>query len=441
MPQKRLIRFGLLLSARMAGAAALFAANLLIARYLGFEALATYAIFVALVSISAVLISSGHTAIAPVFIAEYSARNQPGLLRGFMRTAFARGALLLAFFLIGVLLIDWFGGTLPVVTDLEMALAVVAAAAATAILGFNSAVLVGMKKQVAALIPETFVRPVLFMSLAGLFLATGLITKISEVLWLLTFCVWLTFGFMLFRDRKMHKAVSEVKQETDPKRWRRASLPWMGISLLWDFMVDLVLLMTSIFAGSVEIAILHICFRYRVLAGFGMRTIHTLLMPEITENAVSGDKDGVRRKLFQVNLASLGYSSAAMLCFAILGTWLLGIFSPDAVNAVPILLIVSATMVIRAIFGPAPLVLAIHNFHMTTLTVSAISMIAAMVFIGATFAHLGIMAAAIGYTGANLMISGTLWYLTKKKTGIDCSIFVRPLMKSRPGGRLRSEPA
>ncbi len=425
MPLQKIFRFGVLFSARIAGAASLFAANLLIVRYLGIEALATFAVFVSLVSILAVIISSGFTAVAPVFVAEYSKRGQPELLKGFLNAALNQGGVIAG--LLGVLLIitGWLVGKLPFVNNLEMAIGVLLTAVATAFLGFNGGVLVGMKKQVAALLPETFLRPVVFMALSGLFLAGGLITSIDEVLWLLAFSVWLTFGFVLVRDRNLRKNFSDISSRKERPRWRKATLPWMGVTLVWDFMIDLVLLLTSIFAGSVEIAILHICFRYRVLAGFGMRVIHTLLMPEITEHVVDKDYSGVGRKLFQVNIASLVYALSVMGCFALFGSWLLGLFSPEAVAAVPILLTVSATMVIRAIFGPAPLVLATHNFHMITLSVSLVCVVFAMVLIAALVPQIGVMAAAIGYTIANFFISVTLWYFTKKKTGIDCSIFAR----------------
>ena len=440
MPLQKVYSFGLILSARIAGAASLFAVNLLIVHYLGFEALATYAVFVSLVSITAVVMSAGFTAIAPVFVAEYAKKKQPELLKGFTRTALRQGSLLLALLAAVLLLIPWLGNRMLFIDNLELAAAVLITSAATAVLGFNSAVLVGMKKQISALIPETFMRPVIFLTLSGIFFAAGIVTSIYEVLWLLAFSVWLTFALVLIRDRKMHRDFSTIRQMKERIRWRNASLPWMGITLLWDFMIDLVLLLTSILAGSIEIAILHICFRYRVLAGFGMRTIYTLLMPEITEHAVEGNREGVSHKLFQVNLASLVYSIAVMICFAVLGKMLLGLFSPEAVVGVPILLLVSTTMLIRAVFGPAPLVLAVHNFHMITLIVSLVCMIGAVAFIGASFDYFGVMAAAIGYTGANLMISSILWYLAKKKTGIDCSIFARLLHNSKLDKSCNSMP-
>ena len=99
-------RFCLIFSARIAGAGALFAANLLIARELGFENLATYAVFVSLVSIGAVIVSSGFPAVAPIFVTEYSTLDKPGYIKGFARKALGQGAKL-CFLLSAIFMCLW----------------------------------------------------------------------------------------------------------------------------------------------------------------------------------------------------------------------------------------------------------------------------------------------------------------------------------------------
>lgn len=423
LPVQKLLSFGTLFSARIAGAVALFGVNLLIVRYLGLESLAAYAVFVSLVSILTVVISGGYTAIAPVFVAEYSKRKRPDLIKGFVRRAVKQGSLVLGVLCSISSLLVWLNFELPFVSDPAAVAAAIAAGGAAALLGFSSALLVGMKRQVAGQVPETFLRPTVFATLTGISLAAGYISQSLSIMWFYAVSAWLVFGYVWWRNRSTRQEYSEIDETHETKRWRRAAPSWMGISLLWDFMIDLMLLVTSILAGSIEIAILHVCFRYRVLAGFGMRTIHTLMMPEITEQTVVGKKKSVRRKLMQVNVASLAYSCLVMLGFTVLGPMLLELFSIQSAHALPVLLIVSATMLIRSIFGPAPLLLAIHNRHGTILAVSLITTILAFAFVFLTFSKFGILASAIGYTGANLLASMMLWYLAKIRTGFDCSIF------------------
>lgn len=428
--QKKFFRFGLLFAARIAGAGALFATNLLIANYLGFEELAKYAVFISLVSILAVIIPIGFSSIAPIFVAEYSVKKQPGFLKGFVQTALKQSTITLSTLCLGLIVIYIFSDELHIIKDYEMTLAILAAASASAIIGFNGAFLVGLKMQVAALLPDTILRPVLFSGLCFAFITTQFVTEINQIMWLYALTVWIILGFVLLRDKKVYTVYSGETAFKEQSRWRNAALPWTGISLLWDFMIDLLLLVTSILAGSIEIAILHICFRYRVLAGFGMRTIHTLFMPEITERMVDQDQHNVARKLFFVNLVSFAYACSTVAAFTMFGEWLLNLFSKDANSSVAVLVTISATMIVRAIFGPAPHVLAVHGHHLITLIISIFSMISAFGILILTFEAFGLMAVALTYTGSNLFVSATLWYFARKKTDIDCSIFAS-LFQSR----------
>ncbi len=416
-------RFCLIFSARIAGAGALFAANLLIARELGFENLATYAVFVSFVSIGAVIVSSGFPAVAPIFVTEYSTLDKPGYIKGFARKALGQGAKL-CFLLSAIFICLW---TLNLDTSLfariDVVIAIMIAIYATALLSLNGSVLVGMKKQVAGLLPETFIRPVIFLAFLTAFLWFGNSNEIDVVLWLITGSLLVTCGIVALRDRNIYKRITSEETCSENTRWKSAAYPWMGISLLWDFMIDLVILLVSIMASSIELAILHICFRYRVLAGFGMRTIHTLMMPEITQDCVKKDKQKLQSNILLLNSVSLVYSLAVLLAFALFGSYALAIFSPEAASSVPVLLLVTSTMIIRAAFGPGPLLLAIHGLHKYTLISSIIGLSLGGAFILTTYDTIGIISAAIGYTGANLIISASLWILAKRKTGIDTSIF------------------
>ncbi|MEO0911160.1 MAG: hypothetical protein AAFX96_12760, partial [Pseudomonadota bacterium] len=306
-------RFCLIFAARIAGAGALFAANLLIARELGFENLATYAVFVSLVSIGAVVLSSGFPAVAPIFVTEYSTLDKPGYIKGFAKKALGQGAKLCVL-LTAIFICIWsLNLDSALFVQIDVVIVIILAICASALLNLNGSVLVGMKKQVAALLPETFIRPVVFLTFLSAFLWFGNSKEIDAVLWLITGSLLVTCGIVALRDRKLHKSIISEKSCSEEKRWKSAAYPWMGISLLWDFMIDLVILLVSIMASSIELAILHICFRYRVLAGFGMRTIHTLMMPEITQDCVEKDKQKLQSNIFLLNSVSLVYSLAVLL--------------------------------------------------------------------------------------------------------------------------------
>ncbi|MCF6326167.1 MAG: lipopolysaccharide biosynthesis protein [Devosiaceae bacterium] len=422
-------RFLGVMAGRVGGALAIFLVNILIARNLGAEALGTYAVFVALVAILALCISIGYNSTASVFAAEYKTTGKKSLLKGYVQTSlkysfFSSGFLLIALVITWVLAPQFLADK-----KLVFAFLVIITALGAAILNLNSAISVGLGRQVTGLLPETLVRPLLIG--VALFLIINRLPDIYWVMGLSAFSTWLALIIAYFGAARPISDFKKISSQFDLSRWKKASRPWLATSLLWDYMIDLVLILTSLLAGAVEIAILHVSFRYRVLAGFGMRTIYLLLMPEISKSTIDGDKQKLHQKIAQANWASLIYSLATILLFAIFGNWLLALFSNEFTSGLPVLIIISLTMLIRAIFGPAALVLAVNNLHLATATISLFGLLITVTIIIVFFAQFSLLAVAIAYSASNLMVSIMLWIHAKNKTGIDCSIFA-----SRPTAKL-----
>ncbi|MCF6320795.1 MAG: hypothetical protein L3J32_03395 [Rhizobiaceae bacterium] len=416
-------RFSVLVIGRLGGALAVFMVNILVVRYLGIEALGQFAIFVSLVSILTICLPIGFSSVASIFATEYTTKNQPGLLKGYLFTALKNLFLVSGLIALFISVMGYLVPQLLLGNSLIFAIIVLVTAIATSLLNLNSATMIGLKRQIAGLLPETLIRPLLMLS--GTFVLLEIFNSVNlfAVMSIAALASWLAVVFVYFTDSKFRRSIVGTKMERDLPRWKKATYPWMATSLLWDYMIDIVLLVTAFVSGAAEVAILHICFRYRVLAGFGMRTIYTLLMPEITESKVNKNLTEVNRKLIQANIASIAYSIVVLAVFVVIGEWLLGLFSPEISQGWVILIIVSLTMLFRAIFGPAPLVLAIHNLHVVTAVISGFGLVIALGIILLFYQEFGLLAAAVGYSLANLFVSLVLWKYAKNKTGIDCSIF------------------
>ncbi len=421
---KYLQRFIILLTGRLGGAIAAFSANILIARNLGVEALGMYAVFVSLVSILTICLPIGFNSVATFFTAEYTAKDKPALLKGYILVAIKYLFITASFLFITLLIARYFTPHLLDYNNFLFAIIVLATAVATSLLNLNSVIMIGLKRQVAGLLPETLVRPILILLVVLSLMAFNTLSNVYNVMVVSALVSWVAVALAFFGNAKIKFDFLKTKPENELPRWKKASYPWLATSLLWDNAIDLILLIVTMLSGTVEIAILHICFRYRVLAGFGMRTIYTLLMPEITGHMVTKDMAAVNKKITLANLASLVYSIVALAIFAVIGSWLLGLFSEKISDVgVPILIIVSLTMLIRAIFGPATLLLAIHNLHIATAVISLIGFLFAIAVILLFFEEYGLLTVAIAYSLSNLVVSVSLWLYAKKKTGIDSSIF------------------
>ncbi|MFK5978225.1 MAG: hypothetical protein QM488_05000 [Rhizobiaceae bacterium] len=418
-----LFKFMLLLTGRLGGALAIFLVNIMVARNLGMEALGTYAVFVSMVSILTICLPLGYNSVASIFTTEYITTDQPGLLKGYVVTS-VKQILLSATFLTLLLFAGWFLFPQFIQSNqLGLGIVILVTAMGTSLLNLNSAIMVGMKHQVAGLLPEMLIRPVFL--LLGVFVLFSLhsATGINAVLGISAIATWIAVIISSINMGKLRAFYQNSCAKYNKHHWRDATYPWLATSLLWDYLIDLILLLTSIMAGAAELAVLYICFRYRVLAGFGMRTIYLLLMPEITEHAVLKNTDELTRKISLANQASLIYSIAVIAFFALFGNQLISLFSTEITDALPILVIVSFTMVIRAVFGPATLVLAVHNLHKITAAISLAGLIIAIAAILLFYSTYGILAAAIAYSLSNLFISASLWRYSKIKTGIDSSVF------------------
>ena len=302
-----LATLSILTAARLAGAALMFGLTLLITRKLGPEALADFATAMALASIAAVLMTVGVHAFAPMLAAQYRATEKVALLRGLARTG--RRLIMLAGSAGIALGIAVLVGA-PNLSDhwRQAILFAMVAAPGMAFVMLHGGLLTGLQKQRAAQLPDTFVRPALALLATFVLIALLPTVQLSAVLMVLVAAVWLTVIVQLIY---LSRALPNGHAETDGKKWRGMAPSWLTIALVWDYAIELFLLVAALIALPLEIALLHICFRYRVLAGFGVRSIYAVCQPKIHTAIARNDRHEAARMIAGTNVLSLGYSLAA----------------------------------------------------------------------------------------------------------------------------------
>jgi len=420
-------KFSSLLGARLAGALCMFAINLLIARAFGLEVLGVFAFYLAGTGLLAICIAAGFNSVVVFFASEYAARGRPDLIKGFVLMAarhIAAGAVLS--FLVLAAGLPAFNGHLP---DYATGLAVQILLSAVALAGMllNGGLMISIKQQFRAITPEALVRPGIMLAGVVLLMLFWPSAGLDGVLWLATGAMWAAFiASIIWVHRHLRSAWSS-SAESEPERWRRAAYPWVPVSLLWDYLIDLMVLVAGVLASAEEVAILHICFRFRVLSGFGMRAIYSLLIPEIAALNTQGENAQLRLRLNQANWAALGYSVAVVLFFAVAGPLLLAVFGVTGDQSLWILLVICLTLPVRAAFGPAPAVLALNDHYLVSAAVMTAGCLAGLCLAAALYPALGIAGYAVGYTIANLAVSAGLWRALDNRTGVNCSVFQRPV--------------
>ncbi|MTI16268.1 hypothetical protein E1162_03325 [Rhodobacteraceae bacterium RKSG542] len=419
-----MMRFFTLTGARILGAVAALGTNLLIARVYGADMLGTLSVLLAVSALLAMMTTGGYNAIATVLTAEYNAQKKPELLKGFI----IQGTKLLS---VGTLLgsagfavyLCYFPPEIAYSYWKTVAAAVVFIGANGAIF-FYCMVLIGLDRQQSALLPDTLLKPALALLLLLITAMFSHKIRISDLLIIYgvaSLAAGVSAVLFLHRTGVWSKSITA---KSDSSRWIKMGPPWIVTSIVWDFFIELHIILAGIIALPAQIAGLHIAFRLRMIAGFGMRTLYSLLLPEIyAKNALQNGAE-VIAKLRLAVLSTTAFSVCVMIGMYVLGEFALSLFGPEFVAYWPHLLIISGAIFFRAIFGPAPAILSMSGYQTQPAIVMAVCLVLSLGASAFFYQTHGPLAFAVAYTGSNALSNVILWLWAKKLTGFDGSIFV-----------------
>lgn len=413
-----LTRFAMLFGGRLTGAVITFISSLLIVRHFGSEGLAEIALLISAIGILGVFLGAGFNRVGGIFAAAYATKQQLALLKGYVLTGSAHiivGSV--AAVILVALLAAFPGAGIP-----KLALIVCAGAAGAAGLYLSGSIMIGLKQQPRGLLPDSLLRPMLFIAILLVLTRTIDENAIVSVAIGYVATIWMALGLAVAVSWRWWVQISAVTAAFERPIWRRAAYPWAAISLSWDYLIDAMILITGLLAQRYEVAILYVCFRFRVLAGFGLRSILMLFIPEIVGSEIEGDSAQMKQRLMQINLLSCAYVGVVLIVLALTGRWLLGLFGNEIADGYAALMIVALALVPSAVFGPAPQILAIHNLHLASAIIMGAGLAMAVALLLLLFPTFGINGAAAAYLLANFAVYVALWGYVRRRIGIDCSV-------------------
>ncbi len=421
---RRLVgRSSLLMAARLAGAGLAFLGNVAIVRYLGADALGLFALCMATASLIAVFLPLGRQATATLFVSEYDAKRRPDRLSGYVsagRSIIWRMTAAVA----AIAAILWFAleGQISREAFIAGAFALVIAPA-LAFNSFNGGVLTGAHRPFSALLPESLIKPAFILIAAMVSAAFWSGETIYLLLAIVAAGCWITAGTQAMLLRASDAVPCVENEGYEHQRWQKTAWPWMFISLLWDYFIELQLLLAGMIASTTEVAVLHICFRLRMLAGFGMRALYALILPDLYKANANGNSAELAASLSHANTLALLYSVSVCAAVWLFGEFVLGLIDPSFSSAHLALLVMCLTMVARALFGPATAVLAMAGYQFPSLWTLVAGLAISVALCLVLFPMFGLLGIAIAYLAANSMIAAVQWNLAFRLTGIDSSVF------------------
>lgn len=411
-----------LMAARIAGGVAALSANIVIARNFGADALGVFALVMSVVSLASVVLPLGFQAVGTLFVSRYVEQDRSDRISGFARQGYSNIALLTGVAAAGLAAMIALDAPAAYRDHALTAGFVVAMAPALALINFNGSILNGYRRQFLALLPDLLIKPVLMLlALAAL---AYFHRSASTASLLVTACLALWASALIqavIMSRQCQRKSPAVQD--DRTQWRRAAFPWMLITILSDYFVELHLLLAGLLVAPTQVAILHICFRLRVLAGFGMRALHVLILPDLYASHERGDWGELRSNILRANGLMLGYSLAVCLAVLALGNHVLSMLGTEFEGGRTTLLIVCAAMIARAVFGPAPALMAVKGYHRAAISIPLAGTAVSVALGLALYPALGIEGIAIAYAFSYSLIALSQWWWIKRNTGIDCSIF------------------
>jgi O-antigen/teichoic acid export membrane protein len=422
--QRLVSQSSVIFGARLFGAGVIFLAQAAIARLWGADILGEYLLIIATVNIVAVVMPLGFETIGTYFAAEYRSKGEGRLLRGFMRRAYGHVALSsLVLLVAGYPLAGMFGE--PGRVLLAHWVPACLMALATAVVYCNSALLVGLKRPFSGFFADTIFRPLLIvLCFAFAAMAGDAEARFAELIWLLAIgfaaIAAAQFAWVLRAARHIPDATPAVPGEA--RRWWRFALPWVVIALATDFFFDIDLLILSHFLDRESLAVFGVCTRVFSLVAFGVSAVYAVTLPDMFERNAAADRPGFLKQIGEANLVACAISIALFAIVVVAGPLLLMLFGPAFQVGVVPLAVLCLALCIRSLFGPAALVLSIHDRPYATLPAIGLGM---GVLIGANIllvpAH-GLMGAAVAALAAQTFWSAAMWLTAKRMAGIDVSI-------------------
>lgn len=418
---------------RLTGAALLFVAQLAISRLWGAETLGHYLLFVAAINLVALALPLGFQIVGGYFAAEYATRGEGAALRRFAWFSFVHIAGMTAL-LAALAAVMPVSGTGWVALLAEGRLAVIVGAVGLATTMVSGALLVGLRRPILSYAPDALIRPVGVVLVVAAAATAGTASPLWFLVAGLVAILALNGTGLLLALMRSLTAVPRDGGSGHYGRWWRYALPWVVIVAATEAMFDLDLVLLAGHLSPAELAVFGVCGRFFILAAFGIGAVYSVMLPDLFDAEERRDQAALEMRVGQANLVAVGVAGASLIAAATLSPFVLGLFGPGFETGYPVLLIVFAGLLVRALFGPASLVVSLRDRPYANLPVAAAGLAVLVVGNLALAGPFGLTGAAIAALLAISVWSAGWWAVCRRITGLDVSIL-------RRFGRRRGTPA
>lgn len=419
-------RSAFLFALRIAGAGFIFLVQAAIARVWGAAALGDYLVVIAAANLLAVGMPLGFQTVGTYFTAEYRSRGEGWHLRRFLAHAYGHIVVIgLIVTLFGWPVTHLLGETGEHLRPFWTPTALIAVA--TAIAYVNATVLVGLKRPLAGYLADMMFRPALMLAGFAIVAAFSQGAQLLPMLWIVAILLLVLFagqfGYVLVSIRDIPQ--EETPRPDERRRWWRFAAPWVLIVLASDYFFDINLLLLVGLLERNDLAIFGVSTRIFALVSFGIVAVYSLTLPDMFEAEARADRAAMASRIGEANLVATLLALGLFLGVLVFGRYLLLLFGEEFQTGAMPMAILCLALVVRAMFGPASLVLSMHDKPYASLPSVLLGVLTVVAGNHLLVPPYGLMGAAVSAFIAISVWSVSLWLTALVQAKVDVSIFGR----------------
>jgi O-antigen/teichoic acid export membrane protein len=411
-------------SIRLVGAGLTFLTQLLLLKWMGAEELGRFVFAFAIASVLAWISTLGVPVAATRFVPQAIAKGRKGLAAGYFISAAAIVATAaITVTVLASVVIVFTSWDAPGDEFLTLILGVMLVPFLSAMMAQNDT------GRSIYLVTTTFLPNMLLrhvMLLAGVATLHFLGVKLNAA-WtmgvLLASVATLAIGQFFFIRRAALRVIGKPTPEYNVKEWVAAGLPLVVVFGFTGFFLEINVALAGAFLSRADLAVYNLAFQIANLIAFFLVAVGYQFGPHASRLYGEGKMDALQTLVSRTAHIRIAFATAMFAGLALVGSWILGLFSPAFEAGYTALLILAGTQVVSGIAGPVAVLQNILGLQRSAVIVSVSAIVLDLALTPILATQFGIDGAAMA-----VLITMTIWNVLMliaviRNTAIEPSVF------------------
>lgn len=347
--------------ARIVGALAGLASQIILARFLGADELGTFYFASSAALIIGSIAALGYSGTANRLVVRYRLRRDISSLEGFVATAWKDAGLMATLCLGPIIAVIMLSGHAS--SSLALAIAAAAGVPAFALLRVNGGLANALRHHGLSFLPDNLLRPVLLAGVVAAIWFGGYQADVSGLLAVSSgLAIMLAVGQMVLLRRALAGADDRfsVRHALGSRPDRRQVSLWRGSGrllvtqlLINGMFADVMILLAGFMLASAQLGIFGLAVKIAFLLGFIIQATHQIVMPAIAEHLALREKHSAKQLIDRANVMAIAVTGGGLAALFLFGQQLLGLFGAEFQSGFWVLIILAVSQLARAAAGPA----------------------------------------------------------------------------------------